>query len=279
MKVMIVGHTSMIGEALVAGLRGRGECLTAGRRHADVPFDATGDALPDVPGACEAAVLCAASFGGDDESGILANARVNALGSLRAAMLAARAGCGHVVYLSSLSSIAHPENGAQGSYGLSKRQGQENVALYCAARGIPCTALLLSQVYDAAGKARRHQPMLYRLLDCARAGQEVVLHGRRDPLRNYLYLDDVVDIVRRVLERRVAGVFPCVHPRSHRLSEVARAAFRTFGQPERIRWLPDRPDIATLFIPQDLGLYARLEYTPETDLEAGMAGIRKAGAA
>ena len=56
-------------------------------------------------------------------------------------------------------------------------------------------------------------------------------------------------------------------------------ALRTFGQSECIRWLPERPDIATLFIPQDLSLYARLEYTPETDLETGMARIRKAGEA
>jgi nucleoside-diphosphate-sugar epimerase len=276
MRVLLIGANSMAGEAIRAGLQGRAEVLTAGRGGAEVYFDLAGDDFPQLRDTCDAAVLCAASFGADDEEGMLANARINALGTLRGTVLAARTGCRHVVYLSSIFAIEHPENGYFGSYGLSKRQGEENAALFCRVNGIKFAALRSSQLYDAAGRGRRHQPLLYRIIDCARAGEEVALYGRRDPLRNFLYVEDLAEIVARVLEREVVGVFPCVHPRSHRLSEIAGLAFRAFSQPERIRFVPEKPDIATVFIPADHSLYELIGYAPETELAAGLARIREA---
>lgn len=276
MRVLLFGPHSMVGEAILTRLQGRAEVLTVGRGGSDVYFDLAGEDFPEIQGAYDAAVLCAASFGGNDETGMLTNARVNALGALRAAVLAERTGCQHLIYISSMFAIEHPENGYFGSYGLSKRQGQENAAMFCQAKGIRFASLLPSQIYDVAGKGRRHQPLLYRIIDCARAGEEVVLHGRRDPLRNFLYVDDFAEIVVRVLARGVAGFFPCVQPRSFRLSEIATMAFRLFGQPERIRFLAEKPDIATVFIPTDHRLYELVGYVPETGLEEGLAKIREA---
>jgi nucleoside-diphosphate-sugar epimerase len=206
---------------------------------------------------------------------MLLNAKVNALGSLRAAQMAIDAGCRQVVYLSSIFAIEHPENGYFGSYGLSKRQGEENVTLVCRLSGVNCTILRLTQLYDLAGRGRRHQPLLYHIIDRARASEEVIFFGRRDPLRNYLFCGDLAEMLARVLERGIAGTYPCVAPVSFPLTEIARMAFRTFGTPARIKFLTDRPDIPTVHVPDGSEFYAVLDYQPKTGLAQGMRAMQE----
>lgn len=269
MKVIVFGPNSMVARSLIPRLRDH-EILTVGRHNADLLFDLESDVPIAVTSQYDTAIICTASFGGDDPEGLLLNVKVNALGALRVAHLAVQAGCRHVILLSSLSSIDHPDNGYFGSYGLSKRQGEEDVALLCRLSGVGCTILRATQLYDVAGLGRRHQPLLYHIVDRARAGEEVVLFGRRDPLRNYLFCDDFAEMIERALIRGVTGIHPCVAPVSLPLSEIAVLAFRTFGMPQRVRFLPERPDIPTVHIPDGRELYTLLDYQPKIDLEQGL---------
>lgn len=276
MKVIIFGPGSMVAGALMPRLRGHAQIFTIGRTGADLRVDLSEDTQETIAEAYDAAVICTASFGGDDPTEMILNAKVNALGSLRAAHLAIQAGCRQVIYLSSLFAIEHPENGYFGSYGLSKRQGEENVALLCRRSKVDCAILRVTQLYDAIGRGRRHQPLLYHIIDRARAGEEIVFFGRRDPLRNYLYCDDLAEMIVRMLKCGLAGTYPCVAPESLPLSEIAALAFRTFGTPEKIRFLADRTDIPTVHIPDGSELHRLLGYRPQVDLAQGLGMIRDA---
>ena len=52
--------------------------------------------------------------------------------------------------------------------------------------------------------------------------------------RNYVFLDDVAEVIARVVERDVAGTHLCAHPDSPRLSDVAEAAFKAFARALRV---------------------------------------------
>lgn len=147
--------------------------------------------------------------------------------------------------------------------------------MLCRRSGVNCAILRITQLYDAAGRGRRHQPLLYHIVDQARAGEEVVFFGRHDPLRNYLCCDDLAEMIVRALTCGVAGTYPCVAPLSLPLSEIAALAFRTFGTPERIRFLPERADIPTVHIPDGSELYSLLDYQPRIDLEQGLRMMRQ----
>lgn len=276
-RVLIIGSSSMIGQRLCARLGTAYVVTTAGRDSlADISFDLTADTKPTDGQQFDVVVHCAASFGGGDAQGMIENELINSVGSLRVGAFAARTGCKHLVYLSSIFSYDKPENGYFGSYGLSKRHGQENLALLCREAGMQFTSLLPSQVYDEYGAARNHQPLFYRIVDCARSGGDVKLYGKNDALRNFLFVEDLAAILERVIVRQVHGVFPCVHPESHRLSEIARIAFGVFGKGGRVIFQPDKPDIPGVYIPEPGELYTLLGYSPETSLHAGMEKIRDA---
>ncbi|MDH3999213.1 MAG: NAD(P)-dependent oxidoreductase [Desulfuromonadales bacterium] len=276
MKALIVGSNSMVGKALAAKIAPLCDAmLTLDREQADVCFDLEEETPPVIVGVWDVAILCAASFAGDDEAGMLQNARVNALGTIKSAALAVRSGCRHIILLSSVFVQEHSQNEYWGSYGLSKRQGEENARLFCQRHGIKLTILRLTQLYDAAGQARKHQSMLYRIIDCAAQGEEVLVYGSKDPERNFLFLDDLLEIVTRTLAKGIEGTFSCYGPQTLRLSEIAAIAFRLFGQREQIRFLPEKADIPTVFIEPDHCLYELIDYSPATGFETGISKVRE----
>ena len=276
MRVLIVGSRSMVGKRLQHRLGPRFSVKTAGRGDAaDLTFDL---AVPFVPpadaGTFDVVIHCAGAFGGNTLDEAVRNETINAVGSLRVAELAHGVRCQHLISVNSISIYDHPENQYFGSYGLSKKHGHENLLWGCEQFGIGYTSLLVSQIYDEYGEARRHQPLLYHIVDCARSGAEVVLFGRVSPRRNFIFIEDVAAVVQGVIEQSVLGTFAVLASESPTLVEVAETAFRVFGTLPRIKRLTDKPDPQTIHLPDDRRIYDRLGWHAATTLESGLALVR-----
>jgi nucleoside-diphosphate-sugar epimerase len=276
MTVLIVGSRSMVGRRLKRRLGPLFSVKTAGRGDAaDLTFDLAAPFVPPAEaGTFEVIVHCAGAFGGNTLDEAVHNETINAVGSLRVAELAQSVRCRHLISVNSISIYDHPENQHFGSYGLSKKHGHENLLWSCKQLGIEYTSLLVSQIYDEFGEARRHQPLLYHIVDCARAGNEVVLFGRVSPRRNFIFIEDVAAVVQGVIEQAVLGTYAVLASESPTLVEVAETAFRVFDTLPRIRRLTDKPDPQTIHLPDDRRIYDRLGWRPATTLESGLALVR-----
>lgn len=135
------------------------------------------------------------------------------------------------------------------------------------------TILRPTQIYDDAGICRRHQALLYFMADRAEAGEDISLYGSNDALRNYLHLDDLVEICSRVVQGRCTGTFTCANPQSVHLSKVAGAAFSAFGQGGELKFMPEKPDLADLPTIDDDALYGQIDYWPSIDIGEGFKRI------
>jgi nucleoside-diphosphate-sugar epimerase len=266
----------MVGRRVQGRLRQRCDVKMAGRDDgADVCFDLTAPFVPPMrAGRFDVVIHCAAAFGGNSLDEAVGNETVNAVGSLRVVELAQAVQCRHLIAVTSISMLDHPENQYFGSYGLSRKHGDENLRWGCRQLGIRYTALLASQLYDEHGEAKRHQPLLYHIVDCARDGAEVQLFGRHSPRRNFLFVEDLAAVIQGVVEQSVTGTYPVLARESPTLVEVAESAFRVFGTPARIRHLTEKPDTPTIYIPKDHAIYDRVGWSDVTSLEAGLALIR-----
>ncbi len=270
MDVLIVGSRSFIARRIRQRLQGAHDVRLAGRDpSADVHLDLESPDLPVEGLRCEVLIHCAASFEGNTQRGMVQNELVNAVGALRVAGLASQAGCRQIIHLSSTSAFDETGGRLRDSYALSKRHGQENLELHCDHAGIPLCTLCPSGVYDEVGEGRRHQPLLYRIVDCARRGEDFSLHGGTDPARNYLFVDDLAATVEGALQNKLAGTFPVLFPRDYRVREIAELAFRVFGRGGRVIPRPDLPDIREVNYPRSLEIYQRLGRSPQVDLERG----------
>jgi len=277
MKVLIVGGDSMIGRRIQQRLKTLHEVSsTSRRRGAEFFLDLfSGETHLPPHATFDCVIHCAASFEPDTFEGAARNEQVNSAGAFHVAELAVRTGCRFVVYLSSIFAIKHPDNGYFGSYGLSKHHGDENLQWACERHGIDYVSLLPSQVYDEKGEFRNHQQMLYRMLEQARTGNEVVLFGTHDVVRNFLHVDDLAEVIAHVIDTSVTGRYPCVSPWTQPLSEIAKLAFGAFDQAERIIFDRSKPDIPTVYIPSESSLYDRINFKPTITLEEGFRRYRR----
>lgn len=275
MKSLVIGSTSVIGKAVARMLSRYGQVKLAGRREADLTFDLSSQ----VPCACDerfdVVVLAAADFGGRAPDDLIRAELNNVVGTLAACRLAEQCGARQFILLSSRWASHQPTDPYFGIYSLSKRHAEEAASLYCQERGMALTVLRISQVYDSGEQCRPHQPLLYAIADKAQAGQTVELYGSNDAKRNYLHLSDLAEVCARLAEKGVTGFYNCGHPESPRLSEIAHAAFRAFGKPPAVRFLPEKSDIPDL---PDFDcsheLYERIDFVPRIDIRRGFELMR-----
>jgi nucleoside-diphosphate-sugar epimerase len=278
LKILIVGSTSVIGRALAEFLTSQGvEVKLAGRRDADIFFDLSVlDAPPAINEQFDAVVHVAADFGGSTDQDYIRAEMVNASGTFSACSLAHSVKARHFVLLSSVFSTYSSRDPYYGIYALTKRHSEEAAQYYCAERGMDLTVLRPSQVYDDAALCRPHQEFLYMIADKAQAGQSVEVYGSHDALRNYIHLSDLTEIIKRVLQERVAGVFTCANTQSVKLSEMAGAAYRAFDTADKgnVVFWPDRQDLLDLPPIHDFDLYSRIQYQPRVGIEEGYRRIK-----
>lgn len=275
MNILVVGSTSTIARALQARLSQLGKVHTAGRRKADVFIDlAEWQVVPEPSHKFDVVIHVAADFGGSNDDDFVRAEVVNVAGTLTVCRLAQKAKARHLILISTISAGYAEDNPYFDGYALSKRHAEESARLYCRQNGIALTILRPTQVFDMAGECRQHQPLLYSIADHAENGEDIVIYGRHDAIRNYIFLDDLVEIVARTVETKTEGTFCCANPRSVRLSEVAKAAFASFAKGGELRFDTSKPNLADVQIVNDNSLYQRIGFTPEVDIDAGMFRIR-----
>lgn len=272
MKILLVGGNSTLAKVLLPILASFAEVLTAGRSGCDLDLDlAWPSERLELPAGLDAVIHLAANFGGQDFDAMLAAEDINVLGALKVAHACKQAGVGKMVLVSSIFSGLNEDSPFYNSYALSKRHAEELTRLYCRSTGLPLVILRPSQLFGEGDAFRRHQPFLYRLIDMAQRGEEIVIYGRNDAQRNFIHVLDVAQVLSRLVQQRIVGTFDCVSMTNVRFSEIAAAAVTAFGSDSMIRFDTSRPDILDNAFVGDDSLYQSINYFPEISFEEGMA--------
>ena len=277
MNVLIVGRTSMVSRALAARLHGLYRVHFAARKDAEIHFDlfAPELSIDDVDTKYHAVVHCAADFGGTGDLDLVRAEQANSVGAINVCRLAHAVGAKHLTLISSLFATYGPGDPFFGSYALSKRHAEENAKLFCDMRNISLAIIRPSQLYDKLGASRKHQPFFWHIVDLARLGRDITLFGSQDARRNFLNVDDLAEILFRVITRQTTGSFIAAHPSSTTLSELALAAFNVFSASGcKVLFDLGKADMQDLPPIVDFSLYDLLGYEPATDLVDGLAQIK-----
>jgi nucleoside-diphosphate-sugar epimerase len=247
------------------------EVLTAGRSGCDIELDLTWPAeCFNLPAGVDAVIHLAAHFGGQDFDAMLAAEEVNVIGALKLAHACTRAEVGQLVLISSIFAGLDEDSLFYNSYALSKRHAEELTQLYCRSASLPLAVLRPSQMYGEGESFRRHQPFLYALLDRAQRGEDIVLYGRNDALRNFIHVLDVAEIIARVVRQRIEGRFDCASLSNTRFSEIALSAVTAFNSASDIRFDATKPDIPDNAFEADESLYRLIDYSPQISLLQGL---------
>ena len=269
MRVLIVGATSSLAQALIPLLRDHCELLTAGRRGCDVELDLRSRDI-QIPGGIDCVVNMAAAFGGKDFSDTLLAMDVNVLGLMRLCHAASKANAKHFVHISSIFADLDSDSPFFGAYSLSKRHS-EDVAQLCGRElRLPIAVLKPSRIYGVGEQFRKHQPFLYAIMDKAQRNEDIDFFGSNDALRNFIHAEDMANIIAAVVTTKLEGVYNCVNPDNVTYSQIAAAAISAFDSKSNVRFLRDKPDIPSNGFACDGTLFRMVDYFPRISMAQGM---------
>jgi len=271
MRILIVGGTSSLARALKPVLSEFAEVITAGRTGCDVHLDLSGPVETiDLPKDIDVVINTAASFGGKSFDDIFQTESVNVLGVLKLCQACTKAQTKHLVLISSIFACLDKNSDFYSIYSLSKKHSDEVAQLYSSTFGLPLTILRPSQFYGVGEAQRKHQPFLSKIIDKAENGEDILIYGSNDALRNFIHVEDVARIIAQVVLRKVEGVFVCANIKNVSYSEIATVAIEAFGSKSTTKFVKDQPDIPNNIFEMDNTLFRLIDYYPQVSISLGM---------
>jgi nucleoside-diphosphate-sugar epimerase len=269
MRVLVVGKTSSLAQALIPLLRQHCDVLTAGRRGCDVELDLHSSDI-SIPAGIDCVVNLAAAFGGKAFSDTMQAMDVNVLGVMRLCRASAKASAKHFVHISSVFADLTEDSPFYGAYALSKKHS-EDVAKFCGRElRLPIAVLKPSQIYGVGEQFRKHQPFLYTIMDKAERNEDIDIFGENDPVRNFIHAEDVASIVSAVIAMKTEGIYRCVNPDNVTYSQVSAAAISAFQSRSAVRFLKDKPAIPDNGFTYDETLFRTVDCFPRISISSGM---------
>jgi len=271
--VLVIGANSTIARAILPHLAMHHQIITAGRKDCDVYCDVTKEVT--VPSGVDVVVNFAAAFGGSTDEEAEIAVQTNKLGVLRVCEAAKKAGVEQVVHISSVFALLSPADPGFSIYARTKREGDELAEAYAAEHNLLLVILRPSRIYGDDRSFAAGQPFLYQLIDMASRGEDITLHGTKAARRNYIHVADLAEIVARVIDQKVSGVYACVHPEDVTLTEIAITAQNIYGMGGHRQLQGDKPDTPDDKAVDDVLLYEKIGYRPIISMQTGIERIKQ----
>lgn len=197
----------------------------------------------------------------------------NVLGTLNICKFAKERKINHILIISTVSIFNNIENGYYNNYGQSKKQAEEIAESFCKENDISLTILRFSQIFDEKREAAKSQGMLYYFIDTIKNNQNISIFGNKNPIRNYIHVKDVVEVIEEVINTKKTGTYNVVNPKSHTINEITYMIFDILDIKPNINYLKDKEDILSIYIPSE-DLYPNKNFL---DLKTGIMEILSYG--
>ena len=263
-NILVTGGSGFLGSRILEELQKENNCKNISREQNINIKDY--ESLNSINFDPEIIIHSAASLKDDIEEGFLSNT----LGTFNICKYSKEKNTKHIILISSIFIFNNIENEYFNNYGFSKKQSEDIAIRYCKEYNIKLTILRCSQIYDERQNAKKSQGMLYYFIDTIKAKKEISIFGRKNPLRNYIFVEDVVNIIKDSISSKTYGVYNIINPKSHTVTEIAYSIFDIFKINPKINYLDKKDDILSVYIPSD-NLYPN--YKNYLDLKSGIKKI------
>jgi UDP-glucuronate 4-epimerase len=208
-----------------------------------------------------------------------AYADVNVRGTAVLAEAAVRAGVGRLVFASSSSVYGERSGGpfAEGDpverpispYAATKRAGELLLHAFHAAHDL---GVVCARIFTAYGPRQRPDLAIRKFAERMRRGESIPVYGDGASVRDFTYVDDLVDGLVRALDAEPGfAILNFGAGRTVTLLELIGQLERALGVPAKIEWLPaQRGDVSRTWADVSAAR-AALGYAPRVSLEDGIA--------
>jgi UDP-glucose 4-epimerase len=283
--VVVTGGAGFIGSATTAALRARGDDVIVIDRRAPAPSDLCADGVIEATVTSDVdAVIHLAAW--TSVLGTLADPlgtfRVNVDATSRLAEQCRRSGVTRLVFASTNAVIG--AGVADGGlidqrttlipltpYGATKAAAENVLSAYRYAYGLETTVLRLTNVYGPGMLTAGKDTAIARMLRAARSGETFDVYGTGESVRDYIYIDDVVDAFLAAVDGEIpAMILPYGSGSSVSVGELAMTVRSVTGATLPLRHVPAKKGEMPA-VRVDIGLARSIGLMPRTALKEGLA--------
>ncbi|UHQ22690.1 NAD-dependent epimerase/dehydratase family protein [Lysobacter sp. 5GHs7-4] len=157
------------------------------------------------------------------------------------------------------------------SYGVVKVAIEHYLLMYHALGDLDPLILRPSNPYGPRQIASGQQGFIATALACAHQGLPLRIWGGGNTVRDYLYIDDLTDLVVRAVNGSSSGVYNVGSGAGHSLNAVLAAVERVTGRTIRVEHLPERGFDVREVVLDIAAASARFGWRPQVELEQGIA--------
>ena len=257
-KILITGASGFLGQRLLEALSHEFECIGVSRSGIVGTVFQSYDSLSCLDFNPDIIVHCAGVISGTFEDMI----KGNEVTTLQVCQFCKERKVKQVILISSISIYNRKENEYFNHYGLTKLHAENIATMYCTDEGISLAILRFSQLYDIEGRGRKNQAMLYSMIEEARDKKQILIYGKKDQMRNYLFIEDAIALITYAIKSKLSGVFDAVNPENNSLNEIAFLIFKSLNILPNISFAPNKADIKSIYIPKLSPEFNFMKFTP-----------------
>lgn len=267
MRIALFGSNSSITQSLIPLLKEDNELFTLGRSNANFIIDIN-NILEDfeLPKNLDTLLLSSAHFGGIELDDYLNAININVIGALKLFDLAIKSDVKQFIYISSIYSHFEAKSPLSTIYSICKKSSEEILLQYAKEKKIKLAIIRPSQIIGNFESNRVHQPFFYSMLKKIKNSEDVIFYGKKDPKRNFIYIDDLSLVLKKVILAQLEGVFDCAFPSNTSFLEIANYAKALFKSKSAIYFDETKSDILDNVFEYDFHLYELINYYPKTTI-------------
>lgn len=242
-KIVITAPTSVVSKNYIRHIKDKYEVITVGRRESDIVFDFARDHELELPNKVETIVHFAGVIYENSPRDICEMINTNVGGLIKIADAAKRCGVGQIIYISSINATLSENSPYYGYYSMTKRHGEEAIRFFGQKEGIDVCVIRPSQIFGPDPDYGKVQAFLYLMIRNALDNNPILIYGNKDPLRNYIYADNLFSIIDEAIERKSISTIDAISPENITIYEMARTIVRVADSSSEILFLKNKPDI------------------------------------
>ncbi len=272
--ILLIGAHSNIGQFLVGKLNENHSVITAGRSNSDVIIDLIHPETIDFGSRqFDLVIHCAAHFGGSTIEEASEAATINTLSSITLLQKSIAANAKQFIYLSSIFTDVEYNSIWHNAYSISKKHAEEWLQFLTRSNPIDLLILKPTMTYGDDLSFSKHQKMPYFFIDQAHQGKDINIHGNGMAIRNYLHVNDLVDVICKCIEKNISGTYECMHPDQITIREMAEIATQLTNKTASIHVDPSKSNPESIKTQNDDGLYLKIDKTEFISFAEGMKRI------
>ena len=268
-KIILTGSTSALGTVLQRYTKEKYKFITVGRRESDINFDFSSDEELSFPEGNDVVVHMAAQTSAISPGEIEKLLKTNVQGTLKACMAAGQCGINHFILISSIYSILDESSPNYNYYSISKKHAEEVVLEYCKKNNINLCILRPAPIYGNY-MFKKNQPLFYMMLDNAMNNRDINIWGKNDALRNYIYVENVINVLCGCIDNNISGIYDVISERNYKLSEIAETMIDECNSLSHINFLSEKDDVCDNSFFSSGEIYKILGINKTIDLKEGI---------